>query len=61
LNAFHFKDLQDKILQPIANIQNVTIHRTLSDRFLEAFQEQVEQNAVYTTNEVCLHHFNVSN
>ncbi|KAF4533133.1 hypothetical protein B566_EDAN007944 [Ephemera danica] len=51
LNAFHFKDLQDKILQPIANIGNVTFPRTLSDRFLEAFQEQVEKNIVYTTNE----------
>jgi hypothetical protein len=54
LNAFDFKDLQDKVLRPIANLQNITIHRTLSDRFLEAFQEQVEQNISYESTEVCL-------
>jgi hypothetical protein len=52
LNAMDFRDFEDKVSCPITVLQNVTFHRTLLDRFLVAFQEQVAKNAVYVTTEV---------
>jgi hypothetical protein len=52
LNAMDFRDLEDKVSRPITVLQNVTFHRTLLDRFLVAFQEQVTRNAIYVTTEV---------
>jgi hypothetical protein len=52
LNAMDFRDLEDKVSCPITVLQNVTFHRTLLDRFLVAFQEQVSRNAIYVTTEV---------
>ncbi|GLH05941.1 Uncharacterized protein GBIM_11482 [Gryllus bimaculatus] len=51
LDALDFRDLQDKLSRPIVVLQNVTFHRTVIDRFLEAFREQVADNPVYRTNE----------
>lgn len=47
LNALDFKDLQDKWLRPITILPNVTFHRTLLDRFVDAFKEQIKFNAQY--------------
>ena len=47
-----FRDLQDKVSRPITVLQNVTFHRTLTDRFLDAFREQVAENPVYETSRV---------
>jgi hypothetical protein len=52
INAVDFRDLEDKVSRPITVLQNVTFHRTLLDRFLVAFQEQVAKNAIYATSEV---------
>lgn len=52
LNAMDFRDFEEKVSCPITVLQNVTFHRTLLDRFLVAFQEQVAKNAVYETTEV---------
>lgn len=52
LNAFDFRDLQDKVSRPITVLQNVTFHRTLVDRFLDAFREQVAENPFYETSQV---------
>jgi len=52
LNALDFRDLQDKVSRPITVLQNVTFHRTLTDRFLDAFREQVAENPVYETSQV---------
>ncbi|XP_046743391.1 E3 ubiquitin-protein ligase TM129 isoform X2 [Diprion similis] len=49
LNALDFKDLQDKVSRPIVVLQNVTFHRTLLDRFIDTFKEQVAQNPHYET------------
>lgn len=51
LNAMDFRDFEDKVSCPITVLQNVTFHRTLLDRFLVAFQEQVAKNAIYVTTE----------
>ncbi|CAG2061342.1 unnamed protein product, partial [Timema podura] len=52
LNALDFKDLQDKVNRPINVLQNITFHRTLTDRFLDAFKEQVVQNVLHETSQV---------
>jgi hypothetical protein len=52
LNALDFRDLQDKVSHPITVLQNVTFHHTLTDRFLDAFREQVAENPVYETSQV---------
>jgi hypothetical protein len=52
LNALDFRDLENKVSRPITVLQNVTFHRTLLDRFLVAFQEQVTRNPIYETTEV---------
>lgn len=52
LNALDFRDLQDKVNRPITVLQSVTFHLTLTDRFLDAFREQVAENPVYETSQV---------
>ncbi|PSN53019.1 E3 ubiquitin-protein ligase TM129 [Blattella germanica] len=49
LNALDYRDLQDKISRPITILQNVTFHRSLIDKFLDAFREQVAENPVFET------------
>ncbi|XP_072177940.1 E3 ubiquitin-protein ligase TM129-like [Diadema setosum] len=47
LNALDFRDLKDKVSMPIVNARNVVIQQTLTDRFLEAFRQQVQSNQKY--------------
>lgn len=54
LNALDFKDLQDRVARPITILQNVTFHKTLNERFIDAFKEVVEQNPRYSTAQVLL-------
>ncbi|KAJ8686301.1 hypothetical protein QAD02_022095 [Eretmocerus hayati] len=49
LNALGFKDLQDKISRPITILNSVVFHRTLLERFIDTFKEQIAQNPVYET------------
>ena len=52
LNALDFKDLQDKVTRPITVLENVVFHRTLLDRFIDTFKEQIAQNPEYETGQV---------
>ena len=47
LNSHDYGDLREKLQAPIRNARNVLIHQSLSDRFVEAFRYQVEQNEKY--------------
>ena len=47
LNALDFKDLQDKVSRPITVLENVTFHRTVLDRFIDTFKEEVAKNHYY--------------
>ncbi|OXU32031.1 hypothetical protein TSAR_004329 [Trichomalopsis sarcophagae] len=49
LNALDFKDLQDKVSRPIKVLDSVVFHRTLLDRFIDTFKEQIAQNPEYET------------
>lgn len=51
LNSTDYGDLREKLQAPIRNARNVVIHQSLSDKFLEAFKEQVSQNEVYQLQE----------
>ena len=47
LNSTDYGDLREKLQAPIRNARNVVIHQSLSDRFIEAFREQVSHNETY--------------
>lgn len=47
LNSTDYGDLREKLQAPIRNAKNVVIHQSLSDKFIEAFKEQVSQNETY--------------
>uniref|UniRef100_A0A8D8AJW5 Transmembrane protein 129 n=1 Tax=Culex pipiens TaxID=7175 RepID=A0A8D8AJW5_CULPI len=47
INALDFKDLQDRINRPITILSSVKFHRTVLDRFVDVFKEQVGQNPRY--------------
>ncbi|XP_014666192.1 PREDICTED: E3 ubiquitin-protein ligase TM129-like isoform X2 [Priapulus caudatus] len=48
LNSNDYNDLQTKIQAPIRNARNIVIHQSLSDKFLDAFQNQVALNEKYS-------------
>lgn len=47
INALDFKDLQDRINRPITILSSVKFHRSVLDRFVEVFKDQVAQNPTY--------------
>lgn len=47
INALDFKNLEDRVSRPIAILQNIKFHKTLLDRFIDNFKEQVQENPVY--------------
>ncbi|XP_020286754.1 E3 ubiquitin-protein ligase TM129 [Pseudomyrmex gracilis] len=49
LNALDFKDLQDQVSPQIIVLQNITFYRTLLDRFIDTFKEEVNKNPFYDT------------
>ncbi|XP_005112710.1 E3 ubiquitin-protein ligase TM129 [Aplysia californica] len=48
LNSMELGDLKEKLQAPIRNARNIVIHQSLSDMFLKAFREQVEQNPTFS-------------
>ncbi|XP_023344212.1 transmembrane protein 129 [Eurytemora carolleeae] len=44
LNSLEYQNLQDKLTESIQNIKSITIYKTVSERFLDVFKEQVAQN-----------------
>lgn len=47
-----FKNLQDKVSRPITILQNITFHKTLLDKFIDSFKDQVQENPLYACAEV---------
>jgi len=52
VNAVEYKDMKDRLNAPILNVRNVVINQSLSDRFLNAFREQVATNGFLETNQL---------
>jgi len=44
LNSLEYQNLQDKLAGRIENVRNVMIYKTVSERFVDVFKEQVSQN-----------------
>lgn len=55
INALEFKSLQDRMLRPITILDGVTFSKTVIDRFVEVFKQQIESNPRYKTSEVKNH------
>ncbi|XP_069033581.1 E3 ubiquitin-protein ligase TM129 isoform X1 [Embiotoca jacksoni] len=48
LNSTEYSDLREKLRCPIRTSSNVSIHRTVSELFLDTFRTQVELNPSYS-------------
>jgi len=44
LNSLEYQNLQDKVSGTIENVRNVQVYKTVSERFVDVFKEQVAQN-----------------
>ena len=44
LNSLEYTDLKDRISSPLRLARDVIVHQSMSERFLEAFKEQVRTN-----------------
>jgi len=51
LNSLEYQNLQDKVRGPIQNIENIHIYKSVTERFIEVFREEVEKNPRATVNE----------
>lgn len=54
VNSLEYQDLQDKIRGPISNIQNLQIFKTVGERFVEIFREEVKKNPKATVAEASI-------
>lgn len=52
INALDFKTLQDRMLRPITILDGVTFNKTVIDRFIEVFKQQISLNPTYNADEV---------
>lgn len=52
INALDFKTLQDRMLRPITILDGVSFNKTVIDRFIEVFKQQISSNPTYHTDEV---------
>ncbi|KAL7302326.1 hypothetical protein TKK_0004989 [Trichogramma kaykai] len=44
LNSADFKDLQDRIIRPITVLDNIVFHKTILEKFIDTFKEQIAKN-----------------
>lgn len=52
INALDFKSLQDRMLRPITILSGVNFNKSVIDRFIEVFKEQISTNPKYKCSEV---------
>lgn len=52
INALDFKTLQDRMLRPITILDGVKFNKTVIDRFIDVFKQQIQLNPIYKSNEV---------
>lgn len=57
LNALDFKNLQDRVARIITVLPNVEFQKTLMEKFIDIFRDQVAENPAYVTNQVRLIYF----
>jgi len=44
LNSLEYQNLQDKVTGTIANLANIQVYKTVSERFVDVFKEQIREN-----------------
>merc|ERR550519_190369 len=44
LNSLEYQNLQDKVTATIDNVENILVYKTVSERFVEVFKEQISEN-----------------
>jgi len=44
LNSLEYQNLQDKISGTITNLGNIQVYKTVSERFVDVFKEQISEN-----------------
>lgn len=54
INALDFKSLQDRMLRPITILSGVNFNKSVIDRFIEVFKEQISTNPKYKCSEVSI-------
>ena len=52
LKSTEYRELEQRVRGTIANLENITIYKTASERFLEVFREHVNQNPRAESEEV---------
>lgn len=52
LNALDFKDLQDRLHRPITILSGVTFNKSIIERFIDVFKEQISLNEKFQTAQV---------
>jgi len=44
LNSLEYQNLQDKVTGTIDNLENILVYKTVSERFVDVFKEQISEN-----------------
>lgn len=44
LNSLEYQNLLDKVSGPVDNVKNIQVYKTVSERFVDVFKEQISQN-----------------
>eukprot|EP00092_Neocalanus_flemingeri_P031314 GFUD01034010.1.p1 GENE.GFUD01034010.1~~GFUD01034010.1.p1 ORF type:complete len:413 (-),score=79.34 GFUD01034010.1:82-1263(-) len=44
LNSLEYQNLQDKVTGTIGNFENIQVYKTVSERFVDVFKEQISEN-----------------
>jgi len=44
LNSLEYQNLQDKLVGTIDNLQNIQVYKTVSERFIDVFKDQINEN-----------------
>lgn len=57
IKALDFQNLQDRVARRISIPAHVKFHKTLIDRFIDAFKDAIKNNPLYNTDDVCLKYF----
>jgi hypothetical protein len=48
LNSLEYQNLQDKVTGTIANLENILVYKTVSERFVDVFKEQISEVRIST-------------
>ena len=48
LNSLEYQNLQDKVTGTIDNLENILVYKTVSERFVDVFKEQISEVRIST-------------